>query len=1158
MTLEIPPEIPAWVVSAVAGPWPKGDEDGLRRLGHAWIVLGEAITAISYTTGHTRRRAIAAIEGQLAHELTQHGIDLEANLNDAAKACHGLGEQCIRDALYTECGKYVIIGSLAALAIQLAADLFIPGIGQVQATAATAATRLTVRAAFRDLITSLGTDGARAAAARMVKVVVFKGATMGAIQGGLIPLGADIAQMMQGSRRSGDFDWDQIGLGAVTGAAAGIAGEFVGARAMTRLEKTISTDRFVGRSAVRLVGAAAGGSAGTVSGAVATVPFTGELDLGWNHVLMGAVGGALGSMPHALLGPTRSAIPTNTHAPAQSKPSIDNGRATVAGPIDPSGVGPQPKAQAPQPESSPPREATTPPDAPKATPRVETLPVDSEPRSENRTPTKTEAPQYATSTSREQATQHPLTGQRQDIGRPTPIDPAKNPQSRTETTITPTAEPDKTNFTVSAPQINPHEIPPAAIHTESRTETTNTPEQFDSVANHDNSTRHNTTPRSEGSQPGETSHRADTAGHQGEPPSSGRRGYQAASHGQVPRHDEGTRAMHPLPGDRAASNTPARHLPNTEVTTSATPSRDRTAAGETKSMITPRDHERLPESADIPPTRTSGSPHLASSTEAGVSFHLSDPVLAELAAQIARDPNYFTVDVHITADGHARVGDRIYTPEEFANLLHRTNWGGENSIRLIGCEGATNGFASHLARHLGVDVLAPTRPAWSDTRGRVYTSSAEIQPDGTRRPRIPPDGFWEIHRPDGTKYKATEDGFAPGSRERDTQNLIADEPKDRGDGFISEDPVAGYDQVEKDRVLAQDDLDFNERFVEWNRPTHQPQDPNNPHIPREPIAVHDVIKAPHRERDTVPDGNTNPEELRPKVPDTMPEPLRGLTDHEPLRPWTAYPVENENTTRTTFFTDGNGTVKWVEATAGSKSQAISNMGKWSGFNPDLSYPLLPEATYRVPNFRDVTKMLDFHTDKYGQTDSMTGDVEVGGQDRNHRDDDPRKGAQQRAYQEGEAAYPSRPGGVAPTDPQAKANAQVRWAGGHLLANALGGLGEYLNMHPQMAASNSGNARDRWIHAASWRAKEDQLIAFAAVEYQSIGNYQVKMIRRHDGVPDEVVMRWQEITYERNRDGGVRCDDDGKPVVESVVTKERVFPNNPNEVNFGPDTRYSGR
>ncbi|WP_446226568.1 hypothetical protein ACTWPB_08960 [Nocardia sp. IBHARD005] len=551
----------------------------------------------------------------------------------------------------------------------------------------------------------------------------------------------------------------------------------------------------------------------------------------------------------------------------------------------------------------------------------------------------------------------------------------------------------------------------------------------------------------------------------------------------------------------------------------------------------------------------------AEQTPAGLSHHRGDPTMGDLPHRVPTDPNRFTADTHITPDGHAAIGNQTLTPEQYGDLLRRSNWDGVTPIRLIGCDASTNGFANRLAQHLGVEVLAPTQRAWTDANGNVFSTSAVNNPDGTRSPRIPPDGQWQSHHADATTTPHGNNPNPPGAA---ASNLSTDTAIDRSgepapDASRSDGRRADpeFAPTPRDRIIHPDDPTFNERFVEWNRPTHQPIDPDNPQAPPRPIDIHPEIYAPHRDRERVPDGNTQPDQLQPiENPDPVPDPLRGLPGHDPLQPWTAYPVRNENGTRTVFFTDGEGNVKWVEAIPGSRNNALSGMGRWSGFNPDISYPLLPDAQYRVPNFHNSAKFLDFHTDQHGQTDSMSGDIEAGGQNPQYRDDDSKRGAQQRAYQEGEAAYPSNPPNRILTPEEAE-NARVKWAGGHLVANELGGFGEYLNMHGQMAASNSGNMRDGWVHEASWRAKEVELAEFSSADHQDVRNYQVRTVRDADGVPSEVVMRWQEVTYARDPDGSVRMGPGNEPVVESVVTKERAYPNRP-EVNYGPQDRYKGR
>ncbi|WP_330183378.1 hypothetical protein OHB26_06845 [Nocardia sp. NBC_01503] len=190
------------------------------------------------------------------------------------------------------------------------------------------------------------------------------------------------------------------------------------------------------------------------------------------------------------------------------------------------------------------------------------------------------------------------------------------------------------------------------------------------------------------------------------------------------------------------------------------------------------DEPQRSELADAP-AAPEAPQHNAERTDAGLSFHPNDPELAELARRVTNDPDYVTVDVHITEDGNIRVGDRTYTPEEFGGLLRQLGYDGSTPIRLIGCDAASNEVAARLAFHLDTDVLAPTKPAWTDRQGRVYTSTSELDSNGNRRPRIPPDGEWRVVHPDGTQTKASQDGFAPGTHPEDKPSIDPDSARDR-------------------------------------------------------------------------------------------------------------------------------------------------------------------------------------------------------------------------------------------------------------------------------------------------------------------------------------------------------------------------------------------
>jgi hypothetical protein len=171
----------------------------------------------------------------------------------------------------------------------------------------------------------------------------------------------------------------------------------------------------------------------------------------------------------------------------------------------------------------------------------------------------------------------------------------------------------------------------------------------------------------------------------------------------------------------------------------------------------------------------------AETTPSGVSHHRGDSDMGDLPHRVKDDPRYFTADVHITPDGQARIGNHTYSAEEYADMLRRSGWDGKKPIRLIGCDAGSNDFAKQLSRHLDAPVLAPNKPAWTDSHGRVFTSDAEVDAHGNRQPKIPPNGEWETHHPDGTKTKTGDDGYAPGS-DHHGKDHDADGAKDRGSG----------------------------------------------------------------------------------------------------------------------------------------------------------------------------------------------------------------------------------------------------------------------------------------------------------------------------------------------------------------------------------------
>jgi hypothetical protein len=524
--------------------------------------------------------------------------------------------------------------------------------------------------------------------------------------------------------------------------------------------------------------------------------------------------------------------------------------------------------------------------------------------------------------------------------------------------------------------------------------------------------------------------------------------------------------------------------------------------------------------------------------------------MGDLPHRVQPDPDgRYTVDVHVTPDGHARIGNQHYTPEEFADILRRNGDYDGRPIRLIGCDAGSNDFAKRLSRELDTEIMAPSKPAWTDSNGRVFSSDYEVGPDGKMRPKIPPNGEWDVHSPDGTARRASDDGFTPDASHADKQDVDADSARDRGDGTDENGSPDGDDPGDStsrrpSQPFETDDWNAYEvdnrdprhaaREVDYNRPDDgrydRPNETSDPpgRSPEDPVTVES------QGRDYTPPGTL----VHPDDVARVPASLSGYLEGEPpsLRPNTEYPVvhtkDGHVVASTRFYTDGNGAIKWVEVTPGTGPMP-HGAGGLAPANPDFDYPLLPHTQYRVDNFNDPSKKWDFHTDETGRTDSMTGQPEYRNSQPDYRDEGGNYSAQGRAGEEGRQAYQN--------DPD---HSDVHWAGGHFAPNESGGPPGYGNMHPQMRASNSGNNRDGWVASETWRATERQLKKLDAMPGHEVELLHTSSPRRADGLAEEVTMRWR-IT---------------EPGPEGPVTRvfERTFPAVPEKVYDDPTSveRYA--
>ncbi len=365
----------------------------------------------------------------------------------------------------------------------------------------------------------------------------------------------------------------------------------------------------------------------------------------------------------------------------------------------------------------------------------------------------------------------------------------------------------------------------------------------------------------------------------------------------------------------------------------------------------PRDHDGPPDHGPgdpdgTPPHHEPLSPdevnaRHAEDTPAGSSYHGGDPDMGDLPHRVLPDPDgRYTVDVHVTKDGYARIGDRLYTPEEFADILRRNGTYDGRPIRLIGCDAGSNDFAHRLSRELDTEVMAPNKPAWTDSHGRVFSSDYEIGPDGKMRPRIPPDGEWSTHHPDGSTHRAGDDGFAPDGQHHDPHDVDADSARHRGDDAPDPDQDVPKDRNPESRQQEEDLTD-----------AHKQADRR-----ANPQSVTD-FDPPHGTSVDVQPGHANPDGIH------SPAAHERFPGDQTLQPNREYKVvDADGNVRGTYHTDADGRVTHIDTSHPNEHPRVKGQPNDNYHpNPDLTHPH-PDTTYRV---EIDGQHQTFHTDADG-------------------------------------------------------------------------------------------------------------------------------------------------------------------------------------------------
>ncbi|MET8847548.1 hypothetical protein [Amycolatopsis sp. NPDC004625] len=396
------------------------------------------------------------------------------------------------------------------------------------------------------------------------------------------------------------------------------------------------------------------------------------------------------------------------------------------------------------------------------------------------------------------------------------------------------------------------------------------------------------------------------------------------------------------PSGGPAPTHPGTHGPDSPGTHPGTP--DHAPDGGTPHDHTPPDPDAPTPHDPLPPDEVNA--RHAESTPSGSSYHAGDPDMGDLPHRVQPDPDgRYTVDVHVTPDGHARIGDRLYTPEEFAEVLRRNGDYDGRPVRLIGCDASSNDFAHRLSRELDTEVLAPSKPAWTDSHGRVFSSDYEIGPDGKMRPRIPPDGEWSVHHPDGSTHAAGDSGFAPDTRHHDPHDVDAGSARHRGDD----------DTRQRHNPAPDADPDAPPRHVPEDR---NPLSRQQEHDLTDPQRQAEVRRNPQHGTDFTPTGGEHvpvgPGSTHPDAP-RPPHAGERFPADQPLQPNRSYQVvDADGNPRGTYHTDGTGRVTHIDAAHPNVPPRIPTGLADPAFkpnpdyhpNPDVVHPH-PDTTYRV-------------------------------------------------------------------------------------------------------------------------------------------------------------------------------------------------------------------
>ncbi|MEU9133293.1 hypothetical protein AB0D08_35265, partial [Kitasatospora sp. NPDC048540] len=256
MTIQLPPEL-TWVASlAVGSRWPKGDEDAMAVLGHAWEDAQRRLIGLVDRLGTAGSAVLQHVGGQVADQFHRFVQSLHTSIPEVANASGQLGLAARNTGVQLQHGKLMILAQLVWLAGEIV-DLSFWAPEAIPA--AITSTRVAVMMILR----------------RLMQAIITGAALMAGMD-----LGIQAIQRLMHDRTS--WDWSSVGTSVASGAIGGGVGGVIGEGARGLFKDAANT--LVGKGAI-------GGINGIAGSTVLSAAFGGP-----NDVLMAGAGGLAGGM----------------------------------------------------------------------------------------------------------------------------------------------------------------------------------------------------------------------------------------------------------------------------------------------------------------------------------------------------------------------------------------------------------------------------------------------------------------------------------------------------------------------------------------------------------------------------------------------------------------------------------------------------------------------------------------------------------------------------------------------------------------------------------------------------------------------------------------------------------------------------------------------